>query len=162
MTNVPRLMLFNPRYPPAFPSCSRVRAFHQLLRRILGVRPALDVDISWHEYCCFRYEYIRIGCIAGSWSSVGRGISRSLVSVKPFTSFPGLCRYLDCRKVIVVTFREASSDFVVARADGRKTCRSNTEVDFHSPPHPAQSKPRFRSFRSFALTNSLPSSTWSQ
>ena len=30
--------------------------------------------------------------------------------------------------------------------DGRKTSRSNTEVDFHSPPHPVQSKPRSEAF----------------
>ena len=151
MTNVPRLILFTPRSPPALPSCSRVGAFHQLLRRILGVRPALDVNISWHEYCWFRYEYIKISCNAGSWSGGGLGISRSLVSVKPFTSFPGLFLCLVCRKLIVVTFREQTSYFAVDRAEGGKTCRSNTEVDFHSPPHPVQSKPRSEAFEALHL-----------
>ena len=142
MTNAPLLLFFTPGFPPALPSCSRASAFHQLLYRILGVCP-LDVDISWHEYCCFRPEYIRIGCIAGSWSGGRRGISRSLVSVKPYTSFSGLCPRLVCRKVIIV---EVSSYCAVARVDGRKTCRSNTEVDFQSPPHPVQSEPRSSAF----------------
>ena len=75
-------------------------------------------------------------------------MSRSLVNVKPFTSFSGLCLCLVCRKAIVV---EASSYYAVARVDGRKTCRSNTEVDFQSPPHPVQSKPRSSAFETLHL-----------
>ena len=50
-----------------------------------------------------------------------------------------------------MTFDETSSYFSIARTDGRKTRRSNTEVDFQSPPHPVESEPLFNVFEALQL-----------
>ena len=109
MLNVSRLMLFTFEFFLTLSSYNRVNAFHQILRRILEVRSALNVNINWREYCCFKYEYIKIDCIADSWNGGGRDISRNLINVKSLTSFLGLCLCLIYRKVMIVTLREASS-----------------------------------------------------
>ena len=46
MTNNPPLRLITSGNPPALLSRGRISTFHQFLLRILGVRPARDVNIS--------------------------------------------------------------------------------------------------------------------